>query len=167
MALSTEDTVRQVLVSAITNIGAQLGFSGTPNVKDYLLEFEMPGKETEYLSTDLEAGKRGIRAWGVDVGGTDDLFSTNSVSLRTYEIRIVGYYEVGVNGSGIKLLRKHARLIRGALFELGTDLKKTVRRTLGGTQLSVNVLRNLDAAVDAVLVGEMLLTAEQETKDFS
>lgn len=163
--LSNEETVREVIVKAIEDIGFKLGFSGQANVHDYLLDHEVPGEEVTYLTADVD-GRREIRAWGVDVGGTDELFATNAVSLRQYEIRIVGYYEIGAKGSGIKLLRKHARLIRGALFELGTHLKHRVRRTLGASQLSINVARNIDAAVEGVLVGEMVLVAEQETKDF-
>lgn len=38
MGLSNEETVREVIVKAIEDIGFKLGFSGQANVHDYLLD---------------------------------------------------------------------------------------------------------------------------------
>lgn len=127
MAISTEETVRGVVVQAIQAIAQEgLGFD-TPNgnVKGYLLDYEHPAKVRQYLMASVGARQQ-IQAWGVMVSAADVFVGTGGLVQRTYTIVVEGYYDLGLEGAGINSILVAARRIAAQLKNIGTSLYQTV-----------------------------------------
>lgn len=124
--ISTERTVRDVIVNAIKAIAqTKLGFVlPDGNVKDFLLDYGTVGKETEYLFSKVESGKR-VRAIGVQVLSSESPGKDQGIDVRSYNITIRMYYEID-NGVGINTMIDHARAIREAINALHNKDRKSV-----------------------------------------
>lgn len=173
MSVSTEATVRAAIVGAIRDIGATgLGFDDplSSGVKDYLIDYEDSTRWGAYLSA-LVGGKKTTRAWGVHVDASETLRVANGlqgepVIDREYQARVVGYYRVGVGGAGVNLLIDHARLVRRAVYGLGSRLGGLVDIFLGVEDLSLQVREVIDNDGGAILSGEMIFRYSKSGASF-
>lgn len=165
MAVSTERTVRDVLVAAIQGISASLGFDKSPgNVKDYPLEMHRAdSRKTKYLAAQV-AGKQEARAWAVDVRGSDEPYAMGNVKQRTYAIRVIGYYDQrGDSGDNYTTLIDHARLVRQAIHALGIDISGTVTRIPDASAFDYAVV---SSDFGEIYVATMTMTAVRNNPDF-
>lgn len=165
MAISTERTVRDVLVAAIQGISKDLGFDKAPgNVKDYPLEMHRAdSRKTKYLAAQV-AGKQEARAWAVDVRGSDEPYAMGGIYQRTYAIRIQGYYDQkGDSADNYKMLVNHARLVRNAIKSLGINLSGTVTRIPDASAFDYGVL---SSDFGEIYVATMTMTAIRNNPDF-
>lgn len=165
MAISTEATVRGVIVGAIRATWAELGFDEKDgNVHEYLLEWENDEQKADYLTAFV--GNENI-AWaiGVQVVGNDDWFATGNITNRTYSIDIVLYREMGVGGAGINAMIDGARKIRNALRLLGSRLTETVDMVTSTGAIEPRVLGATDAR-GPILEGKMRYAAQRRNPDF-
>ena len=122
--MSTEAQVRTQVVNLIKGIYSTLGFDEYPgNVKEYLLELEVPEQRGAYLSATVES-KKVVRAWAVQVVRLESNETEQATRSGEYEVTIVGYYDWT---SGIaNTMLDHASAIRGEIY-------KRVNTSLGGT----------------------------------
>lgn len=164
MAVSTEKTVRDVIVAAIRGVAGDLGFAEPAgNVKDYPLEMHQVEKIPGYLKA--KVGNEVVqRAWAVDVRGFDEPFALGRVAKRTYAVTITGYYEKGVDGENYKALVDGARVIRGALNALSPSFGGTVTQILSAGGLDI---RELETSAGRLLVGVMTYSALRTNPDFT
>ena len=166
MATSTEATVNAALVGAIQGIYSSLGFDASPgNVKAYPIEFEREEENTSYLMSTCSSTKV-VRCWSVDVRANDAFFAVDNVANREYQIDILGYYEIGVNGSGYSLLVDHSRKVRKAIIDLGTSLSGTVDWTEAGTPLDIAKESAFDVSKGEILIGAISYTALKRNPDY-
>ncbi len=122
--MSTEVTVTSAFVEELEGIAVSaLGFDDSEgNIKSYAVEYERPTKRSEYLMADV-GGSRVIRCWAVDVDILEERFvATNTLMGRKYQIRIIGYYDLGNNGSGVAELREHKRKVLSEIKDLGPSV---------------------------------------------
>lgn len=166
MGISTEETVRNAIVSALESVAnTDLEFDEpSGNIKSYLLRYEAPERNSNYLMA-FSGGKKKVKAWGVEVKGNDDYYSTGNLTKRTYNITIEGYYSVGINGQGVNDIIKHARKVRAAIKGLTTNLGGTVDYVQSTGAVDVNLLEGIDAE-GRILVGQMLYVAERINPDY-
>ena len=165
---STEDTVRAAIVAAVEGIAtSDLGFDETGgNVKTYLLDWARAEEVARYLMARC-GGEKVIRAWGVQVVGSDMFEYTEDKTLRTYDIQVVGYYDVGSDDDiGVNTLTSHARKIRNAIRGIKTTLSGTVDFVSGVDRLSIGREKNIDEGIGEMLVGVMRYEAERAFPDF-
>jgi len=119
--MSTERTLRDAIVAAIAGKVAELGLENANTINDRLLGVVHTERTHEFLwaCTTENCDPDRIRAWGVQVVAFDNLKGltspTNKCAIRTYQIAIEGYYDV----DDVNLMIDHARVIRGALLEIG------------------------------------------------
>ena len=167
MATSTEETVRDAIVAAIRGVAqSDLGFDlPYGNVKDYLYEFEADERKGAYLMT-MVGGKKTIRCWAVDVLGDDDWYASNNVTKRDYQITIRGYYDLGVDGAGVKALVTGARKVREAIRSLNSTLGNRVDLIRDTSALAREIVTGIDPQGGKVLVGTMVYLAERRGPDF-
>lgn len=167
MSISTEKTVREEIVTAIKTVANEkLGYAlhSTPNIHEYLLEFEQPEYELNYLVADTVEGKK-VRAWGVQVVGDDDYYNTGGITIRNYTVIVQGYYDLGIDGAGVNTLIEHTRAVRRAILDIGSNLNHTVDRTTDMTPLSLG--KQLVEGYGAqVVIGRFVLTAEKRNPGF-
>ena len=164
MAVSTERTVRDVIVAAIRGVAADLGFSDPAgNVRDYLLDFHQAEQVPVYLKA--KVGNVWLPyAWGVQVLGFDEPFALGGIAKRTYSITIEGYRLKAVDGEAWNALIDAARVIRGAINAISPGLGGTatlIRSAVGLTPAQ----RNTEAGT--LVVGTMGYTAERTNPDFT
>lgn len=163
---STETTVRDVLVGAIRDISDDLGFDDLDgNIHDYLLEHERTERDASYLMANV-GGKKKVRAWGVWVVGDDDWYTTGNLTKRNYVIRVVGYYDVGVDGEGAQDLVTGSRKVREAIKDLQTNLSGTVDRVIDIQPLQITRSRGVNPGIGEILVGTMTITADKRHPDY-
>lgn len=166
MATSTEATVRSTIVTAIQGIASTLGFeSATGNVHSYLLEWENDERKANYLMARLSDGTKKVRAWGVQVLGNDDWVATGNITVRRYQILIVGYYAQGTEGEGINAMINGSNSIRNAIRQLGSRLSDRVDVVVSTGQIQPSFLGGVDP-VGPVLQGVMEYVAEKRNPDF-
>lgn len=166
MAVSTEETVRAVIVNALRDAWRDLGFDASPgNVKDYLLEHEDPALWAKYLNASI-GGKNLARCWGVQVTARDEWFGMANTAKRTYSILVTGYYSKETRGEGVKALINGARIVRGAIHGLEQTLSETVDFSTGSSDLDVTEIDNVDLVPGVVLVGRLVYGAEKVRPDF-
>lgn len=165
MATSTEETVRNVIVTAIRAIAqSNLEFDDrNGNIRDYPLEWHQDEQRTGYLMASV-GGKKIPRAWAVDVLGYDEPFALGNIPQRTYQIRVVGYYGKGVDGTAYHAMIEHARKIRGAIKDLTSNLGGTANLIKSATGLSL--AERLDSDVGRLIVGTMTYSALRTNPDF-
>lgn len=162
---STEATVRNTLVAAIQGIASDLGFDEAKgNVKDYPLDYHTGERLQTYLMASVD-GKREPRAWAVDVKGSEEWVAMNNTTMRTYLVRVIGYYAEGIDGDNYKLLIDHATKVRGAIVGLYVNLGGVVDRVSKMTPLSHSKRSGIDGNRD-IWVGEMTMTAERKNPSF-
>lgn len=164
MAVSTERTVRNVLIGALQEIAQDgLGFDlPGGNVKPYPLEMVPKELQTDYLTTEVE-GHKVARCWAVDVQGHDTPFAMGNIQTREYSVRIIGYYGVDEDPDNYTLLIDHARAVREAIKDLGINLSGTITRILGTQPFAFSVV---SSEFGDLYVGEMRLTAERTNPDY-
>lgn len=165
---STEDTVRAAIVSAIQGIAvSDLGFdAANGNVKTYLLDWARAEEVSRYLMAKC-GGQKVIRAWAVQVLGSDMFEYTEDKTRRTYDIQVVGYYDIGSDDSiGVNTLITHARKVRQAIRNIKTTLSGTVDFVSSEDVLSISRERNIDEGIGEMLVGVMRYEAERAFPDF-
>lgn len=164
MAVSTEATVRDVIVAAIQGVAADIGFADpVGNVKDYLLEFHQDEQVAAYLRA--RVGNQFIPyAWAVQVLGYDEPFAMRGVAKRTYEITIEGYRIKGVDGAPWNDLINAARVIRGEINDISPSLSGTA--TLIRSAVGLNPSFR-DTQAGTLVVGTMRYTAERTNPDFT
>lgn len=167
MATSTEATVREAIVEAIQGIAqSDLGFDyPAGNVKDYLIDYAREEDVAAYLMSAV-GGKKAVRCWAVEVLGDDDWFASNNVTIRNYQITIRGYYELGTEGTGSKLIIDHARKVRGAIRALSSTLGNRVDKINDTSALSREIVGGVDPSIGRILVGTMVYSAERRGPDF-
>ncbi|WZO97310.1 hypothetical protein EP7_004335 [Isosphaeraceae bacterium EP7] len=163
MAISTERTVRDVIVAAIKEIAADLGFSDPEgNVWDYPLIGHQKEQTSTYLMARVGNG-RIARAWAVDVGGYDELFAMRQKPKRNYSISIIGYYAKGNGGVAYNTMKDHARLIRGAINRISPSLSGTVTELTSASPISIS---ERDSEAGPLLEGVMTYGAVRTNPDF-
>lgn len=169
MAVSTEETVRDVIVAAFRAIATDidgLEFSEPEgNIKDYFLEFEDEALAAKYLMANID-GKKVVRCIAVDVRGNDDWWAAGDMTKRRYSIRVRMYYERGISGEGYRLMVKHARKLRGAIRGLTMSLGGTVSLVSSTGEIDVQQARGVDPVPGVILVGTMAYVAERTNPDF-
>lgn len=166
MAVSTEKTVRDVIVGAIRGVASALGFEEPDgNVQDYLLEWEEKSLTGPYLMTWVN-GARKVRVWGVDVVASDPWFASGNIVKRDYTITIQGFEEVGVRGAGVNQMVDSARIIRGGILALGSRLSNTVDLVKSVGDLRRNRVSGFDEAMGDLIKGTMIYVAEKANPDF-
>lgn len=165
---STEDAVRAAIVTAIQGIAvSDLGFdAANGNVKTYLLDWARAEEVSRYLMAKC-GGQKVIRAWAVQVLGSDMFEYTEDKTRRVYDIQVVGYYDVGSDDSiGVNTLITHARKVRQAIRNIKTTLSSTVDFVSSQDMLSISRERNIDEGIGEMLVGVMRYEAERAFPDF-
>ena len=163
---STETTVRDAIVGAIQDISDTLEFDDLDgNVHDYLLEHERGERDASYLMANV-GGKKKVRAWGVWVVGDDDWYTTGNLTKRNYVIRVVGYYDIGVDGEGAQDLVTASRKVRQAIKGLQVNLSGTVDRVIDIQPLQIQRTRGVNPGIGEILVGTMVITADKRNPDF-
>lgn len=160
--ISTEETVRDVIVQAIKDIAQKdLGFDAIDgNVRDYLLDHERPENYAGYLMADCDNQKIPA-AWGVQVTGTENFYALGETRRRFYNILVEGYRGLGVNGEGIKTLIEHARKVRQAILNLDIHLDQTVTRVLETVQSEPVARESGDVDTGIILVSQFIMSAEK------
>lgn len=119
---ATEVSAQQAIIGAIEGIASTLGFlDSTGNVHDYPLDLEDPSQYAKYLMADTSDSDKALRAWYVDVLPNDD-FETHTSTTIFMTLVVGAYYERGIGGAGVNLLREHVRLVRQAIRALETNL---------------------------------------------
>lgn len=164
MAVSTEATVRTVLVELIQAVSHELGFDEeSGNVREYPIEMHHDERTSAYLKATVD-GKQVARAIAVDVRGHDEPFALKRVPIRTYAIRILFYYAKGQDGQAYIDMINHARVVRGELNDIMPTLSGTVSRIVSATPLAIEEIERLDFG--KLLVGTLAITAERTAPDF-
>lgn len=115
---SAWDILEQKVVATIQ------GVSGTGNAHRYLPEFEHSSLLSDYYLAEISGAKK-VRAWYAFVEQALDFNAISTISVRM-TCRVGAWYEKGINGSGIQLLKQHVSLVQGGLKALGYDLDNTV-----------------------------------------
>lgn len=163
MAISTERTVRDVLVSVIQGVASDLGFSDPlGNIKDYPIEFHSEEKFPEYLRA--KVGSNFIpRAWAVDVQGFDAPLAVGGIVTRTYTVTITGYYLKDQAGNSYKELIDHARVIRGAINAISPSWNQTITLINSASDLS---FQERDNPLGRLIVGKFGYVAERRNANF-
>jgi len=128
--VSTEATVRQAIVDVIKSKITDLGLVNADTINDRLILVLHGERSSKFLKgcTDEKRNATRTRAWGVQVIAFDGFRPTTGRNAsrtveRTYQIAIEGYYEV----DDVNLMIDHARIIRGAVIELGPSLGISAR----------------------------------------
>lgn len=162
MAGNTEDTVRTAAVAAIAAIAVSaLGFSGSGNVKSYLLSEEHKDFVAAYLMGSV-GGVEYIRAIGVQVAAGEQSDNFHRLgTLREYAIIVEMYYGF-VDSSPAQLMRQHARKIREVLFTTGKDLGGTVDRITAISPLEVDRSGQVSDVPHEVMIGRFIARAEEQ-----
>jgi len=168
MSYSTEESVREVLIESIKLIApVDMGCSTVDlKIHPYLLEYEARERWPNYLMQPLATGAKAVQAWGVMIVGADPFWSSQDKTLRTYDIRVAGYYARGVGGEGVNRLITHARKVRKAIRDLTTNLNRTVDRVIEGSQLNISLDTSFDEGEGALVIGTMDYVAEKAHPDF-
>lgn len=166
MAISTEATVRTVLINAIRGQAENIGWDDTANgnVHDHLLEWRHDEGKGEYLMA-MVGGDLTVLAVGVQVRGNDDWFAAGNITKRTYEIEISIYAAMGVDGEGVNRVFDVARHIRNGIRLLGQRLSETVDFVSATGQVEPKLIADLDP-VGPIIEGPMRYVAERKNPDF-
>lgn len=116
-------------IAAITP--STLGFASAVNVKKYLPELSPSHLWDAYFYAGLTGGERGIRIWAVDAASrlVYDRIPQSTVSVET-TARVLAWYDVGVGGAGIELVKDHMSVVQQAIKALGITLGGKVLRVL-------------------------------------
>jgi hypothetical protein len=165
VATSTEATVRDVLIAMIQGLAqSSLGFDEPQgNVRAYPVEMHQAEQRPAYLKASVD-GKQVPRAWAVDVQSHEVPFAMRQIPIRTYTIRLIGYYGKDSDGTAYHALINGARKIRGAFNAITPTISETVTRILNTAPLSIDEVDGGDSG--QLFVGTLLITAEKTAPDF-
>lgn len=155
MPSSWED-IETKLVDTIKAKYSELGYTNNLEAKvhTYLPEHEHSAKRYEYFLADVGETSKKVRAWYVYVSQSLDFetFNTTSIDL---DIQIGAFYEKGVGGLGLSLLKQHLSVVQQAIRDLESNLDGTVRNIIDWsfpviTPVSVNVSNYEGEVLEAI-----------------
>lgn len=167
MVVSTERTVRDVLVAAIqAKAVSDLGFDAEEgNVKDYILEYAHPERAAEYLNAKVD-GKQIVWAIAVQVTGADSPYGMKNLWKREYSIEIVFYRDIGRDGSGVNQVIDAANTVRGIMRDLTNGLSGTVNTLSSGSELDSRIVDGPDSRPGKMIEARLRYKAERVQPDF-
>lgn len=142
---STERTLRDTLVSALRAAAGDLGFDELEgNVRDYLIEHEVPEQRDNYLTT-LVSNNFAVRAIAVWVTSYDEPMAltrgpNNLMLLRTYSVEVRAYVELGINGIGAREAIDLDSKIRAIVLALGSQIRPITDAFVGMQPARFNII---------------------------
>jgi len=160
-------TIDSTLAAAISGISSALGYhESSETVKKYTLDQEEDSKVVEYLMVDLADGTRAVRRWAVFSTPRDEPHGSADLRMRTLDVSVHGYYDLGIEGAGAKLLRDHIQRVMDAILDLGIRWGGVIDRVAGVTSPVIEKRGGVSPGPGTIIEASWTYTVEKRAPGY-